>query len=101
VTTALTLPRLAGSRELVLRLLAPLPPTLHGTSVEVGAQGLASAAPSFVDELVKEILVNRDAKRLTVRHASERLAHYLKRSAKNRGVGDKLVVYLRDVGLEP
>ncbi len=60
----------------MLRILAGVLTDFHGMSVEVSAQGLASAAPSFVDELIKEILVSRNASRLTVRaqHTTSQLS---------------------------
>ena len=95
MTAALELPRLAGSRDLATRLTADLPAKLGRSRVEVNAESLASVAPSFADELVKQILVNRGARELTVLTASDRFAHYLARSANNRGVRAKLVVHVR------
>jgi F420-0:gamma-glutamyl ligase len=90
--TALTLPKLVGSRQLVARLLEHIPTDLGDDEVIVHAETVVSAAPSFVDELYKEILVTRRAALLTVECASERLAFYLERSANARGVRDRLVV---------
>ena len=89
---ALTLPRLAGSRGLVVRLLADAPLDLSGAAVVVDAVGLESAAPSFADELCKQLLVERRASHLTVRHASEKFQHYLARSATARGVAERITI---------
>jgi len=92
----LTLPKLAGGRQLVVKLLDHIPTELSTSEVIVHADGLVSAAPSFADELCKEILVTRQAARLTVDQASHKLAFYLRRSANARGVSDRLV--LNDCG---
>ncbi|RIS59125.1 hypothetical protein D2E46_07210 [Mycobacteroides abscessus] len=92
IMTALTLPTLAGSRHSVVRLLDHIPTDLNDVEIVVYANDLVSAAPSFADELCKEILVTRCAARLVVESASERLAFYLERSAHARGVADRLVV---------
>ena len=90
--TALTLPELAGSRQLVVQLLDHIPVDLDGIEVVVHAEALISAAPSFADELCKEILVTRRADRLTIASASPKLTFYLRRSAEARGVLDHLVI---------
>lgn len=90
--TALTLPKLAGSRQLVVTLLDEIPSDLEFKEVVINAEELVSAAPSFVDELCKQLLVTRNASRLTVNEASERFLFYLQRSAVARGVADRLVI---------
>lgn len=93
--TALTLPKLAGSRDLVIRLLEDIPDDLGGDQFVVDAESLASAAPSFADQLCKEILETRHASSMTVRDASPRFAQFLHRSATARGLHDRLNVELR------
>lgn len=77
---------------MVASLLDHIPTDLDNDQVVVHADGLVSAAPSFADELCKEILVTRRAALLTVDCASPRLAFYLHRSANARGVLDRLVI---------
>jgi len=86
----LTLPKLAGGRQLVVKLLDHIPTDLGNCVVVVHAEELVSAAPSFADELCKEILVTRSAKRLVVKNSSAKLAFYLSRSASARGVSGQL-----------
>jgi hypothetical protein len=88
----LTLPKLAGGRQLVVKLLDHIPTELSTCEVVVHAEALVSAAPSFADELCKEILVTRCAARLTVKDPSTKLAFYLRRSANARGVSDRLQI---------
>ncbi|AMY53433.1 hypothetical protein A3L23_02089 [Rhodococcoides fascians D188] len=90
--TTVTMPRLAGSRGLVASLLDELPADLTGCSVTIDAEPLASAAPSFADQLCKEILATRNANRLDVLAASPRFEAYLVRSADIRGLADRLFV---------
>jgi hypothetical protein len=98
MTPVLTLPKLAGGRRLVLQLLDHIPTDLRSAEVIVHAEDLVTAAPSFADELCKEILVTRCAARLTVEDASEKLAYYLERSANARQVSDRLVLPGRSAG---
>lgn len=86
------LPKLAGSRKLVAQLIDHIPAALDTDVVVVHAEALRSAARSFADELLKEILVTRRAARLTVECASEKLAFYLARSANALGVTDRLMI---------
>ncbi len=90
--STLTLPKLAGSRDMVLRLLVDIPHDLSQAVLVVDASNLASAAPSFADQLCKEVLQTRSAHRLEVRGASERFRHFLTRSADARGLSDRLLL---------
>jgi hypothetical protein len=69
-----------------------IPTDLRPNEVIVHAEDLVTVAPSFADELCKEILVTRCAMRLTVEGASEKLAYYLERSAKARGASNRLII---------
>lgn len=58
---ALPLPPLAGTRKRAQELLSGLPPRLEGSIVTVDCRGLVAATQSFADELIKVVLVDRDA----------------------------------------
>ncbi len=51
--------------------------------------------PSFLDELVKQILELGEADWLEVNDAPERARELLERAAENRGVGERLRVVAR------
>jgi hypothetical protein len=46
--------------------------------------------PSFVDELVKAVLVDRRGQRLVIKGAPDRTLELARRAAQNRGVIDRL-----------
>ena len=83
-------PELVGSREEALELLSGLPLNLSDQMVVVSFDLNRSTRPSFVDELVKEILVVRCAKELNLRGVSETVHHYAQRSATSRQVDRRL-----------
>jgi hypothetical protein len=88
----ITTPDHAGSRDQAQALADPLADDLTGESVLVDCSALLVATPSFLDELVKQVLQLRNASALEVTDASERAHFLLTRSAENRGVGDRLRV---------
>jgi hypothetical protein len=64
--TSLMLPRLAGGRERAVQLASGLPATdLSDTNIQLDCR-LLSAPPSFADELVKQLLADRNVKILRV-----------------------------------
>ncbi len=84
-------PSRAGSRDQARALLEALPQDLSASEVLVDGSSVLASAPSFVDELVKIILVQRKAACLVLSQAPERTREYAERSAKNRGVASRLV----------
>lgn len=90
----------AGSRDHARELVATLPAQLAGTSVVLDCTGLAVGTPSFLDEIVKEVLVVRQADRLEVVGGSPRIATLSQKAAANRGVADRLTVVARSEGHE-
>ena len=63
---------------------------LAGQTVRLAFCDILVCTPSFVDELVKQILEQRGAASLGVIGASERVRHLLIRAATNRDVPDRL-----------
>ncbi|HET7445339.1 MAG TPA: hypothetical protein VFJ57_11825 [Solirubrobacterales bacterium] len=88
--TGLTIPENVGSRQQAKELLMQLPAGLGQTVVSLDCGQLLVATPSFFDEIVKQVLVERDAKRLDLLNASPRARTLAERSAHNRGVSDRL-----------
>jgi len=72
---------------------------LSEQSVLLECADLAVSSPSFLDEVVKEVLVARGARELRAMRTSRRVGELLHRAATNRGVHDRLVVILRDEAL--
>lgn len=85
----------SGSRDHARELVADLPSHMAGTSVVLDCSGLVVGTPSFVDEIVKEVLLLRNADRLELTGSSARIATLAERAAANRGVADRLTVVCR------
>ncbi len=84
----------AGSREQAKALTAALS-DLEGQTVLLDCSGLLVGTPSFLDEIVKQILVLRDADFLEVSGAPDRARDLLERAADNRSVRERLRVAVR------
>ena len=53
---------------------------------------LRASTPSFVDELVKAVLVDRHGGRLVIKGGPGRTAELARRAAQSRGVPDRLEI---------
>jgi hypothetical protein len=91
----LKMPDHAGSRDQATDLLSPLPSDLTGTTVALDCSAVVVTTPSFMDEIVKQVLEQRHAKTLEVSSAPQRAGELLKRAAENRGVRDRLQVSVK------
>jgi hypothetical protein len=85
----------AGSRDQAVSLVAMLSDDLSGETVLLDCSKLLVGTPSFLDEVVKQILQVRDASTLEVSDAPDRVRDLLERAAANRGVRDRLRVAVR------
>ena len=86
-------PASTGTRDLVRAWLeSVLEPTLEDTLIAVDCSDLRSVTPSFVDEIMKIVLIERQASRLSFINPTERAKSYVSRSAQNRGVTDRVDV---------
>jgi len=56
---------------------------------------LTVSTASFVDEVVKEVLIERNAARLDLIDATPKTETHVRRSAQNRGVSERVQVALR------
>ena len=88
--STLIAPKLVSSRDQARELTAGLADDLSDTVVLVDCSALQASTPSFVDELVKAVLVDRQADRLVIKGAPERTVELARRAAQNRGVADRL-----------
>ncbi len=86
----ITLPRVVGTRPAVAPFLVDVPLDLHGAAVVVDCRALLSGTPSFADELVRSLLVDRHAAELVVLGAGTDFAADLLESARDHRVGDRL-----------
>lgn len=80
------------SREQAQELASVLPSRLSDADVLLDCRGTAIATPSFTDEILKQILIERDAHSLEVVNAPHRFAELLVRAAARLGVDDRLRV---------
>lgn len=82
----------SGSREQAQELVIGLAPDLTGQSILLDCTELTVSSPSFLDEVVKQVLVLRNATVLDAHAASERTRTLVERAAANRNVKDRLRV---------
>jgi hypothetical protein len=90
--STLTAPKLVSSRDQARELTASLASDLADAVVMVDCSALQASTPSFVDELVKAVLVDRNADRLILKGAPERTVELARRAAGRRGVADRLEI---------
>lgn len=88
--STLIAPKLISSRDQARELTAGLAEDLSDTAVLVDCTALQASTPSFVDELVKAVLVDRRGDRLILKGAPDRTVELARRAAQNRGVIDRL-----------
>jgi hypothetical protein len=88
--STLIAPKLVSSRHQARELTANLADDLSDTAVMVDCSALQASTPSFVDELVKAVLVDRRGQRLVIKGAPDRTLELARRAAQNRGVIDRL-----------
>lgn len=81
----------AGARDQARELLGSLPSDLGDQDVVLDCADVLVGTPSFMDEIVKEVLVVRGARSLSVQMAPARVQHLLERSAENRGLRSRLM----------
>lgn len=93
-TTASTIssPVLTGMREEAQDLLRGLPEDLGGRHVVLDGHRTLAATPSFADEVVRILLVERHADNLHAVAVGRKFGDWLTESAQTHGVADKLDV---------
>jgi hypothetical protein len=88
--TVVDAPVRMGRRAQAKELLSDLPADLTTAMVEVRFPDDAFPTTSFVDELVRSILVDRKAQALTLVNANRRASEIATLCAVDLGVGDRL-----------
>lgn len=83
---------LSASRTQARSSIEHLPESLRDMRVVLDASGVQAVSTSFVDELVLQILVDREASVFVVQGASERFRSFLDRSARLRDVSDRVII---------
>ena len=92
-TVSLTTPANIGTRDLVRAWLSSaLPLELEATVVEVDCAPLLAPTPSFVDELLRILVVERDAVLVRFVHASDRARELVQQVAQNRQIPDRIEI---------
>lgn len=97
-TLQATLPERVGGREEArefLRNAFKFRTSLSGYQVTILGEALKTSGASYIDELVKRILVEFNASRLVFEDAPSQAARDALMSAKRRGVSDRLIVNRR------
>lgn len=83
-------PAHSGARDRARELADELNADLTDQDVVLDCTHLLVGTPSFLDEIVKQVLVRRNAKALYVHAAPSRAHDLLERAAENRGLRDRL-----------
>jgi len=92
-TVSLTSPTSIGTRPLVRAWLeGALEDRLDGVFVEVDCRPLRAPSSSFVDELLKIVLIERNASKVTFLHASTRTAELARKAAANRKISHRVEI---------
>jgi hypothetical protein len=97
-TLQATLPERVGGREEAREFLKGVfkyRTSLSGYEITILGEALKTSGASYIDELVKKILVEFNASRLVFEDAPNQAARDALLSAKRRGVADRLVVNRR------
>lgn len=92
-TPTLESPMLTGLRSQARELVdaAEIPADLSESDVVLDGHRTLAATPSFADEIVKILLVERHARSLTVRVAGREFTQWLENAANVHQVKDRLI----------
>jgi hypothetical protein len=85
-----SLPALAGSRPAAAELLSGLPADLSGSEIAVLCRDLLTGSPSFADELVRQLAVERSAGRVLLVGADETFERYVRDAARSHAVAERV-----------
>lgn len=94
MTATLEMPQLSGGRKRAIAMIAAanIPTDLTGAEVSVDCRQLRAGTESFADELVRTVLVDRNAERLRADNVTEKFSAYLIAAAEFYAVRDRLDV---------
>lgn len=85
-----TMPQLSGGRDRARQLLRPLEAQLRDAVLRLDCHNLVAGTASFADELVERALVEFGAAQLLVEHAGSTFSEYVRQSAADHGVVDRV-----------
>jgi hypothetical protein len=91
VSATLEAPPLLSSRRQARELLSSLPEQLQGGAVYLDCSELRSAAPSFIDEMIVTVLLERNADQLVFLGAPERAIEFACKAADVHAVRTRVV----------
>ncbi len=94
-TLRVSLPERASSREEARDILAPLLSQLDQANVILDARSLVATSSSYLDELIKLILVDGGANHVNLEQVTDTVGMLAENSAARRGVSKKLVTIRR------
>jgi len=97
-TLQATLPERVGGRDEARQFLVELLTgnrSLAGFTVSIHGDALRASGSSFIDELIKKLLVESNADKVIFEEAPPQAANDAEMSAKRRGVVDRLIVHRR------
>lgn len=92
VPSRITSPLLTGMRPEAQKLLATLPANLSGHSVVLDGHRTLAATPSFADEMIRVLLVERNADHVHAIAVGSEFGEWLRESAQDHNVSGKLKV---------
>lgn len=92
VTSTLVARATDSTRNRARKLVEGLPDSLAGGAVTLDCSGLRLETPSFITELVKLVLVERNAEVLQLVGAADQVARFAMEAAAQQGVPDRLVL---------
>lgn len=90
MTAVLKTPELVSSRRQARELVASLPADLAESEVVIDFSALLASTPSFLDELLNETLLRRNAGSLRTLGATPRVRQLLLELAENYGLAKRL-----------
>lgn len=93
--TQLVSPELQSSRNQARKLVETLPDRLDDANVDLDCREMKSASPSFVDQIIREVLVDRGAAGLTLVRPPESVGSLARRVASTHRVAERLEIISR------
>jgi len=90
--TVLTAPKITTNRQHARDFLSDLPSDLSQAEIEILFEDRTIATPSFVDEVVHELLLVRHAARLVVRNLSDAMNLVASAAAEDFNVSERLTL---------
>jgi hypothetical protein len=91
----LTSPDYIGGRAAAADWLANLGSDLSGVRVDIDCSALVSTSPSFVDEVLKILVVDRGASLVKMKDVPLDVATWVDETLKRRSIADSVMVDIR------